>query len=150
MYEIRSRIPSPRTLCILYVMVNLMKVNSTSTNVTIALMILFCVRMNVQVSEVKYGENTHWKAQLRMFCMLYRCSESSQQPWRGYSTPETESTYTIIAVWKIMISWWVEWSYCLESLPGLRLILTISHLYQSELRFYKTYLPSWSIELVRL
>jgi len=54
MYEIRLPIPSPRTLCVLYVMVNLMKVKRTSINVTIALTILFCVRINVQVSKAKH------------------------------------------------------------------------------------------------
>ena len=45
----------------------------------------------------------------------------------------------------------VDWvSYSLQSLPGPQLISTISHLYQSEIKFYKTYPLSWNIELVWL
>jgi len=39
--------------------------------------------------------------------------------------------------------------YCLESLPGPQLFSTISS-YQSEIKLYKTYLPSWYIELMWL
>jgi len=41
MWEIRLRIPSTTTLCVLYVMVNLMKVKRTSIDVVVALIILF-------------------------------------------------------------------------------------------------------------
>jgi len=54
MYKIRLRIPSPKTPCVLYVMVNLMKVKRTSTVVDTALIILFCVRINLQVRKTEY------------------------------------------------------------------------------------------------
>ena len=41
MCEIRSRIPSPHTLCVLYVMVNLINVRRTSIAVVTVLMMLF-------------------------------------------------------------------------------------------------------------
>jgi len=41
MWEIRVRIPSPQTICVLYVMVNLINVKRTSIAVTVALIILF-------------------------------------------------------------------------------------------------------------
>ena len=45
----------------------------------------------------------------------------------------------------------VGWaSYCLWNLPGPQLILTISCLYRSEIKFYKPYLLLWSIELAWL
>ena len=52
MCEIWPRIPSPKTFCVLYVMVNLIKVKRTSIAVAIALVILFCVRINVQVNKI--------------------------------------------------------------------------------------------------
>ena len=52
MWEIRLRIPSPKTLCILYVMVNLIKVKRSSIAVAVALVALFCVR--IKVSKAKY------------------------------------------------------------------------------------------------
>jgi len=52
MWEIRLRIPSPKTLCVLYVMVNLIKVKRSSIAVAVALTVLFCVR--IKVSKAKY------------------------------------------------------------------------------------------------
>ena len=54
MWEIRPGIPSLKTLCILYVMVNLINVKRTSIAVVVDLKILFCVRINVQVRKAKY------------------------------------------------------------------------------------------------
>jgi len=54
MWTIRLRIPPPETLCVLYVTVNLIKVKRTSIAVVVALIILFCVRMNVQARKAKY------------------------------------------------------------------------------------------------
>ena len=51
------RIPSPKTLCVLYVMVNLIKVKRTSIAVVVSLIILFYVIINEQVGKAKYIEN---------------------------------------------------------------------------------------------
>ena len=50
----RLRIPSPKALCVLYVMVNLIKVKRTSIAVVVALIILVCVSINAGVSKAKY------------------------------------------------------------------------------------------------
>ena len=66
MWKIRPRIPSLKALCVLYVMVNLMKVNRTSIAVAVVLTILFCV--NVQVMKAKHVRThtqRHWKECLR-------------------------------------------------------------------------------------
>ena len=47
MWEIWLRIPSQRTICVLYVIINLIKVKRTSIVVVVALTMLFCVRRNV-------------------------------------------------------------------------------------------------------
>ena len=47
MCKIRLRIPSLKTFCVLYVMVNLIKVNRTSIAVAVALTILICVRTDM-------------------------------------------------------------------------------------------------------
>jgi len=60
MCKIRPRIPSLKALCVLYVMVNLIKVNRTSIAVAVVLRILFCVGINVQVSKANHvGTHTH-------------------------------------------------------------------------------------------
>ena len=62
MWEIRPRIPSLKTLCVLYVIVNLINVNRTSIAVVVALIMLCCVRINVQVRKAKYVK-THTERQ---------------------------------------------------------------------------------------
>jgi len=62
MWEIRPGILSLKTLCILYVMINLINVKRTSIPVAVALIILFCVRINVQVRKAKYVK-THTQRQ---------------------------------------------------------------------------------------
>ena len=60
MCNVWPRIPSPKILCVLYVTINLIKVNRTSIAVATVLTILFCVRIDVQVSKAKYGRtHTH-------------------------------------------------------------------------------------------
>jgi len=60
MWEILLRIPSLRTLCVLYVMVNLINVKRTSIAAVVALIMLFHVRINVQVRKAKYVKtHTH-------------------------------------------------------------------------------------------
>jgi len=102
MWEIWPRIPSPKTIWFLYVMVNLINVKRTSIAVVVALIMLFFVRINVQVSKA----NTYAKPLPRLLYILRICVIFSQQPWRGSSAPENDSRYTSsiitdIAVWKI-------------------------------------------------
>jgi len=52
MREIWLRIPSSKTLCVLYVMMNLIKVKRSSIAVAVALTVLFCVR--IKVNKAKY------------------------------------------------------------------------------------------------
>ena len=47
MLEIPSRIPPPKTLCVLYDMINLIKVKRNSIAAAVALIMLFCVTRNV-------------------------------------------------------------------------------------------------------
>ena len=108
MYEIRLLIPSPKTLCVLYVMVNLINVKMTSIAVVVALIILFCVRINVKVRSVKWNMlNTYYMAIPRLYHVTWRCGLFiNQQPWRGTGTPETDSIYASnmdieILNWKI-------------------------------------------------
>jgi len=72
MNKIRLRIPSPETVCVLYVVVNLIKVKRTSIAVVVALTILYCVRINVQVRKTKYVRtHTQRHFQHRCICQKY-------------------------------------------------------------------------------
>ena len=97
--------------------------------------------------------NTYYKAILRL--SYTRTSvEITKQPWRGIILLETDSSYTVIIIADIAILkiWWVEELSTVLSFKPTRTSanLDLSHLYLSEIKFYKTYLQSWSIELVWL
>ena len=152
MWEIRLRIPSPKTLFVLYVMVNLINVKTTSIAVAVALIMLFCENNYAsQWSEIRY--NTYSKALATLLSILSKCVAFAQQPWRGSCTPETESRYTLTITIDI-----ADWN--IRSVGGLSIVLSSKptrtstnfdhHLYQSEIKFYKTYLPSWDKQLVWL
>jgi len=53
MLETPSRIPPPKILCILYDMINLIKVKKNSIAAAVALIMLFCVTRNAY-AKVKY------------------------------------------------------------------------------------------------
>jgi len=152
MWEIRLRIPSPKTICVLYVMVNLIMVKRTSIAVVVALTILFCVRRNMQASKAKYVRTRtqrHYQDWI-VYCKDAMDSTSNhgeelslrKTSWhiRQLSSETTKSEKYYQSVGQV--------SYCLWSLPGPQLISILSRLYQWEIKFYRTYLPSWSIELV--
>jgi len=67
----RLRIPSPKTIYVLYVMVNLIIVKRTSIAVAVALIMLFCARISMQVSKVKYV-GTHTQRHYQLCCIYYQ------------------------------------------------------------------------------
>jgi len=90
MWEILLRIPSPHTLCVLYVMINLINVKRTSIAVVVALIILFCMSTSQQG---KIWPKTYSNTLPTVLYISSRCVVYSQQLWRGYSAAETELTY---------------------------------------------------------
>jgi len=90
MYKIWLLIPLPKTLCVLYIMVNLINVKMTLIAVVVALIVLFCMSTSQQ------GEiwpNTYSNILPAVLYISTRCVVYSQQLWRGYSAAETEPTY---------------------------------------------------------
>jgi len=73
----RLRIPSPNTLCVLYVTVNLINVKRTSIAVAVALIMLFCMRISMQVSKVKYAR-THTQRRYQLGCIY--CQDALDSP----------------------------------------------------------------------
>jgi len=114
----------------------------------------FFVRIDEQVSKGKYVR-THTQRQ-QIYCIAYSqdALDSSsnhggvvalQKLIRGIRKISSQTSQT--EKYDQLVDWAL---YSLQSLPGPQLIPTISHLYQSEIKLYKTYLPSWNIELVWL
>ena len=144
MWEIRPGIPSLKTLCVLYVIVNLINVKRTSIPVVVALIMLFCVRINVQVRKAKYVK-THTQRQYQ-FYSIYHPGAFHSPSNHGEGLALRQLTRHMCQIWS-QPSWTERYnqlvgsvSYCLESVPGSQLISIISAFCQSEIKLYKTYL----------